>query len=167
LLLTPTLPKTPASNIATLPLATPAPKLNTAPTKDQPNPLNCSTKFTPTKETKMTIERFHIGKRLSEVVVHSNTIYLAGQVADDKTADMRGQTRQILDSIDRLLAEVGSDKTKILNTTIYVRDMKDFAAMNEVWDAWVPAGNCPARATVEARMAAPEYLVEIQIIAAK
>ena len=107
----------------------------------------------------MTIERRHVGKRLSGLVIHhaSGTAYLAGQVADDPTADITGQTRQVLALIDALLAEAGSDKTKILSVTIYLADMADFAAMNEVWDAWgVPQADLPARATVEAKLARPE-----------
>ncbi|MEO8136110.1 MAG: RidA family protein [Betaproteobacteria bacterium] len=115
----------------------------------------------------MPIQRFHVGKRLSEMVVHDNTVYLAGQVADDPTADAASQVRQVLEQIDKLLAEVGSDKTKILSATIYLPSMGDFAALNAGWEAWVPAGHCPARATVEAKLAAPEYKVEIQLIAAK
>ena len=114
-----------------------------------------------------TIERFHVGKRLSEMAVHNNTIYLAGQVAEDTTADITGQTQQVLAAIDRLLAEAGSDKTKILSTTIYIADLTDFPAMNVVWDAWVVQGNTPPRATVEAKLARPAYKVEIQIVAAK
>jgi len=98
--------------------------------------------------------------------VHGNTIYLAGQVAEDPSADVTGQTRQILASIDRLLAAAGSDKTRILSATIYLADIDTFAQMNSAWDAWVPAGHTPARATVEARLAAPHYKVEIQVIAA-
>lgn len=115
----------------------------------------------------MPIQRFHVGKRLSEMVVHDNTIYLAGQVADDPKADAASQVSQVLSQIDALLAEVGSDKTKILSATIYVPSMSDFPALNASWEAWVPVGHCPARATVEAKLAAPEYKVEIQIIAAK
>ena len=115
----------------------------------------------------MSIQRFHVGKRLSEMVIHDNTIYLAGQFADDATADAASKARQVLAQIDRLLAEAGSDKTKILSATIYLPSMADFAALNASWEAWVPAGQCPARATVEAKLAAPEYKVEIQIIAAK
>ena len=115
----------------------------------------------------MSIQRFHVGKRLSEMVVHGDTVYLAGQVADDPTADIGGQARQVLAQIDKLLAEAGSDKTKILSATIYLPDMGDFAELNKAWEAWVPAGHCPARATVEASLAAADYKVEIQIIAAK
>ena len=115
----------------------------------------------------MTIHRFHVGPRLSEMAVHGNTIYLAGQVADDNSQDISGQTTQVLAAIDRLLAEAGSDKTKILSTTIYIADMNEFSGMNAVWDAWVSQGHTPPRATVQARLAKPEYRVEIQVIAAK
>ena len=89
-----------------------------------------------------------------------------GQVADDSKADLAGQTRSVLAQIDRLLAEAGSDKTKILSATIYLPSMSDFAAMNAVWEAWVPAGQTPARATVEAKLANADYKVEIQVVAA-
>jgi enamine deaminase RidA (YjgF/YER057c/UK114 family) len=112
------------------------------------------------------IKRLETGLRMSQAVVHGNTIYLAGQVAEDPSADVVGQTRQILASIDRLLAAAGSDKTRILSATIYLADIGTFAQMNSAWDAWVPAGHTPARATVEARLAAPHYKVEIQVIAA-
>ena len=112
------------------------------------------------------IQRYHIGKRLSEMVVHNGTIYLAGQVAEDAKQDITGQAKQVLAQIDKLLAEVGSDKTKILSATIFLPSMADFPALNTVWERWVPAGNCPARATVEAKLAASEYKVEIQVIAA-
>ncbi|MEO8305599.1 MAG: RidA family protein [Betaproteobacteria bacterium] len=116
----------------------------------------------------MTIERRHVGKRLSGLVIHraSGTAYLAGQVADDPKADVTGQTRQVLALIDKLLAEAGSDKTKVLSATIFLPDMADFAAMNAVWEQWVVPGQTPARATVEAKLASPEYRVEIQVIAA-
>ena len=115
----------------------------------------------------MSIQRFHVGPRLSDMAVHNGTIYLAGQVADDTSQDMAGQTKQILATIDKLLMEAGSDKTRILSTTIYVTDMAEFPAMNAAWDAWVAAGATPPRATVEAKLAKPAYKVEIQIIAAK
>ena len=115
----------------------------------------------------MSIQRFHVGPRLSEMAIHNNTIYLAGQVADDTSQDISGQTKQVLTAIDKLLAEAGSDKTQILSTTIYITDMADFPSMNAVWDAWVAQGHTPPRATVEARLAKPAYKVEIQIIAAK
>src|SRR5438034_519742 len=96
----------------------------------------------------------------------SGPAYPAGQAADDPTADVAGQTRQVLALIDGLLAEAGSDKTKLLSATIYLPDIGDFAAMNAVWEQWVVPGQTPARATVEAKLAAPEYRVEIQVVAA-
>ncbi len=116
----------------------------------------------------MTIERLNVGKRLSDLVIHrlAGTAYLAGQVADDPKADITGQTQQVLAQIDDLLFEAGTDKTKILSATIYLPDMGDFAAMNAVWESWVPPGQTPARATVEAKLAAPQYRIEIQVIAA-
>ena len=115
----------------------------------------------------MTLQRLHVGPRLSETAVHNGVVYLAGQVADDTDADMAGQTRQVLEHIDRLLAEVNSDKTLILSATIWVKDMALFADMNRVWDAWVVPGHTPPRATVEAKLARPANLVEIKIIAAQ
>ena len=112
------------------------------------------------------INRLESGPRMSQAVVHGNTVYLAGQVADDPSMDVAGQTRQILASIDKLLAAAGSDKTRILSATIYLAEISTFAQMNAEWDAWVPQGHTPARATVEARLAAPQYKVEIQVIAA-
>lgn len=116
----------------------------------------------------MTLERRHVGTRLSALVIHraSGLCWLAGQVPDDPKADLAVQTQQVLAAIDRLLAEAGSDKTKIVSATIYLASMADFAAMNAVWEAWVPAGQTPARATVEAKLANPEYKVEIQVVAA-
>lgn len=113
------------------------------------------------------IERLQPGPRMSQAVIHGNTVYLAGQVADDTSADVTGQTRQILAAIDRLLAAAGTDKTKILCATVYLADIGTFAEMNAAWDAWVPAGHTPARATVEAKLAAAVYQVEIQVIAAR
>lgn len=113
------------------------------------------------------IQRLHPGPRMSQAVIHNDTVYLAGQVAADPSADVAGQTRQILGAIDELLAEAGSDKTRILSATIYLSDIATFPQMNSVWDAWVPAGNTPARATVEARLAASPYKVEIQVVAAR
>ena len=116
----------------------------------------------------MTIERRHVGKRLSGLVIHhsTGTAYLAGQVAEDPKADLAGQTQQVLALIDALLAEAGTDKSKILSATIFLPDISDFAAMNAVWEQWVPAGQAPARATIEAKLASPEYRVEISVIAA-
>jgi enamine deaminase RidA (YjgF/YER057c/UK114 family) len=116
----------------------------------------------------MTIARLQAGPRMSQAVVHGSTVYLAGQVAQQPKGKSVGeQTKEILAQIDRLLAEAGSDKTRILSTTIYLAEIATFAEMNAVWDAWVAVGHAPARATVEARLAAPEYTVEIACIAAK
>lgn len=114
----------------------------------------------------MTIKRLHVGSRLSQVAIHGGTVYTAGIVASDPSADAAGQTRQILELIDGYLKEAGSDKTKMLNVTIWLADIKDFAAMNSQWDAWVPQGSTPPRACVEAKLAAPQYKVEIRVIAA-
>ncbi|RMF33843.1 MAG: RidA family protein [Alphaproteobacteria bacterium] len=114
----------------------------------------------------MTIERLHAGKRMSQVVIHGDTIYLAGQVGRPET-DVATQTSDCLDNIDRLLAEAGSDKSHILQAVIWLADMADFDAMNTVWDAWVREGHAPARACGEARLAAPEYRVEIIVTAAR
>ena len=115
----------------------------------------------------MEIKRLHVGKRLSEVAIHNGTVYLAGQVASDTTQDILGQTREVLGHIDRLLAEAGSDKSRIISTQIYITDMANFPAMNTVWEAWVVPGNTPPRATVEAKLADPACLVEIVIVAAQ
>jgi enamine deaminase RidA (YjgF/YER057c/UK114 family) len=112
------------------------------------------------------IQRKHVGARLSEAVIHNNVIYLAGQVADDPSQDITGQTKQVLSAIDRLLADCNSDKTLILSATIFLADMQQFTAMNAVWDSWVPKGHPPARATVQAQLAKPEYRVEIKVVAA-
>jgi enamine deaminase RidA (YjgF/YER057c/UK114 family) len=113
-----------------------------------------------------TIQRFHVGPRLSDTAVHNGTIYLAGQVADDTTQDIRGQTAQVLAMVDRLLAEAGSDKSRILRAQLFLADIGEIGAMNEVWDAWIPAGNTPPRATVQAAMAQPGYRIEIVVTAA-
>jgi enamine deaminase RidA (YjgF/YER057c/UK114 family) len=116
------------------------------------------------------IERHHTGKRMSDIVVFmpsgERVAWLAGQVAADPSADITAQTRSVLAQIDALLAEIGSDKKQILSATIYLPDIKDFASMNAVWDAWVPQGHTPARATVEAKLASPAYKIEIQVVAA-
>ena len=113
------------------------------------------------------IKRLQPGPRMSQAVIHGQTVYLAGQVASNPATDVADQTRQILDAIDRLLAEAGTDKTRILTATIYLADIGTFADMNLIWDAWVSRVHPPARATVEARLAAPAYKVEIQVIAAR
>jgi len=116
----------------------------------------------------MTIQRIKPGPRMSGAVVHGNTVYLAGQVAQNAAGKSVGdQTRDILSIIDGLLAEAGTDKTKLLMVNIWLSDIATFAEMNAVWDGWVAQGNTPARATVEAKLAAPQYTVEIAVIAAK
>lgn len=115
----------------------------------------------------MSIQRFETGPRMSMAVVHGNTVYLAGVVADDLKADTAGQTKQVLDKIDRLLQAAGSDKSKLLSAQIWLTDMRTFTDMNKVWDVWVSPGNTPARATVEAALAGPDYRVEIMVVAAK
>lgn len=114
----------------------------------------------------MTLQRFDVGQRLSEMAIHNGTVYLAGQVPDDATQDIRGQTAQVLAMIDRLLARAGSDKSRLLMVQIFLADLNDFSGMNEVWDAWVPAGNAPPRATVQAALAKPEWKIEIVATAA-
>ena len=114
----------------------------------------------------MSITRHHTNQRMSQIVIHGDTVYLAGQVANDSKADITVQTQQVLQKIDALLAEAGSDKGKILSAQIWLTSMGHFAQMNEVWDAWVPEGHAPARACIEARLASPDLLVEIGIIAA-
>ena len=114
----------------------------------------------------MDIQRFHVGKRLSDMVVHNKVVYLAGQVADDTSKDVTGQTEEVLAAIDALLHEVGSDKSRLVSAQIFLPDMKDFAAMNAVWEKWVTPGHTPARATIEAKLANPAYKVEIMAIAA-
>lgn len=118
----------------------------------------------------MSVQRLHTNERMSQIVIHQNTVYLAGQVAadEDLNKDAGAQTRSTLQAIEALLAEAGSDKTRILSVTIYLKDINaDFAAMNAVWDQWLPAGTAPARATVEARLCEPEILVEMSVIAAR
>jgi enamine deaminase RidA (YjgF/YER057c/UK114 family) len=116
----------------------------------------------------MTIQRFEPGPRMSQAVVHGDTVYLAGVVAKTAAGEsVAKQTLEILSIIDGHLAKAGSDKSKLLTATIHITDMKNFAEMNAVWDGWVSAGNTPARATVEAKLAAPQYSVEIMVIAAR
>ncbi|AIY42280.1 hypothetical protein LT85_3122 [Collimonas arenae] len=115
----------------------------------------------------MTIQRLHVGKRLSEAAINNGTVYLAGQLAEDTTQNIEGQTRETLSHIDRLLAEAGSDKHHILSCQIYLADVKDFDGMNLIWDEWVSTSSAPPRATVEAKLARPEILIEIIVVAAQ
>ena len=112
------------------------------------------------------INRYHTNDRMSQIVTHGDTIYLAGQVGTEG-ASVAQQTRDCLDKVDALLAEVGSDKTRILQTTIWLADMADFAEMNAVWDAWVPTGHAPARACGESKLAKPGFTVEVMVTAAR
>lgn len=116
----------------------------------------------------MTIKRLETGPRMSQAVVHGDTVYLAGQVAQRAGGkSVTDQTRDILDAIDKLLAGAGSDKSKLLSAQIFLTDIATFNEMNKVWEAWVSPGNTPARATVEAKLAAPQYTVEIMVVAAR
>lgn len=116
----------------------------------------------------MTITRKHQGPRMTQIVVHGDTVYLAGQVAMNKPGGSIGeQTQDILDTIDGYLAEAGTDKSKLLSANLWITDMAGFAEMNTVWDAWVDPDNTPARACVEAKLATPDYDVEIMVVAAK
>lgn len=112
------------------------------------------------------IRRFDVGTRISEMAIHNGTIYLAGQIAKDATQDIKGQARQVLDSIDALLARAGSDKSRILMAQIFLADLQDFDGMNAIWDAWVVPGNTPPRATVLSGMIKPEWKLEIVVTAA-
>lgn len=115
----------------------------------------------------MTIQRIKTGKRMSQAVIHNGVIYTAGQVAADAPGEsVTRQTENILERLESLLAEAGSDKTRILSATIWIADMADFDEMNAVWDAWVSEGDAPGRACVESKLAAPDYAVEIGVIAA-
>jgi enamine deaminase RidA (YjgF/YER057c/UK114 family) len=116
----------------------------------------------------MSIQRFDTGPRMSQVVIHGDTVYLAGVVAKTTAGEsVTRQTQEVLAIIDGHLAKAGSDKSKLLTATIYLPDMTTFAEMNAVWDGWVSTGNTPARATVEAKLAAPQYGVEIMVTAGR
>ena len=113
------------------------------------------------------IERLHVGPRLSEAAIFNGVVYLAGQIAENTKADAFGQTQEVLGHVARLLAEAGSDKRHILSATVYLSNMKYFADMNRAWDDWVEPGDTPPRATIEARLAKSDYLVEVQVVAAQ
>ncbi|WP_339527679.1 RidA family protein [Pseudomonas mucidolens] len=115
----------------------------------------------------MSIQRQLTNERMSQIVVHSGTVYLAGQVGDDLSAGIEQQTRETLFNIERLLDLAGTDKTRLLSVTIYLKDIDaDFAGMNSVWDKWLPKGVAPARATVESKLCEPQILVELSVVAA-
>ncbi len=115
----------------------------------------------------MSITRHHIGPRMSQAVEHNGVVYLAGQVADDPDADIKAQTQSCLDKIDKLLAECGTSKSNLLWAQLWVTDMRNFAAMNEVWDAWIDPANPPVRAGLCSDLASPKFLVEVMVMAAK
>ena len=112
------------------------------------------------------VQRHDVGARMSEMAVHNGICWLAGQVAADASADIAGQTRQVLAAVDALLARAGTDKTKIVMCQIFLADLADFPAMNAVWDAWVAPGHTPPRATVQAALARPEWKIEVVVTAA-
>ncbi len=114
----------------------------------------------------MTITRINTNSRMSQAVIHGDTIYLAGQVAADSQSNISEQTQQVLEKIDILLELAGSDKSKLLSAQIWLTSIGHFAEMNKVWDAWIPEGQAPARACIEARLASPDLLIEIGIVAA-
>lgn len=116
----------------------------------------------------MSIERKHVGERMSQLVIHGDTVYTAGQVAQNAAGEaVAAQTSDILATIDKLLGEAGTDKSKLLTATIWLSDISTFNEMNQVWDAWVAPGNPPARACVESKLAAPQFTVEIMVVAAR
>ena len=112
------------------------------------------------------VQRFDVGARMSEMAVHNGIVWLAGQVAEDGSQDIGGQARQVLAAVDKLLDRAGTDKTKIVMCQIYLADIAEFAGMNAVWDAWVAKGHSPPRATVQARLAKPEWKIEVVVSAA-
>ena len=112
------------------------------------------------------VQRYDVGARMSEMAVHNGVCYLAGQVAVGGAPSIEAQTREVLATVDALLAKAGTDKTKILRAQIYLADLADFPGMNSVWDSWVVAGHTPPRATVQAALAKPEWKVEIVVTAA-
>ncbi|MHA3055977.1 RidA family protein [Acinetobacter sp. ANC 4633] len=116
----------------------------------------------------MAVQRLHVTPRFCEIAISGNLVHLAGQLADDTTQDIRSQTQQTLANIDRFLADAGTDKTHILSVIIFLKDIEqDYAAMNEVWDAWIAQGHAPARTCVEAKLYMPEVLVEMTVTAVK
>lgn len=116
----------------------------------------------------MTVQRLHVEKRFSEIAISGNLVHLAGQLATDTTLDIKGQTQQTLEIIDRLLADAGTDKSQIMSVTIYLKDIEnDYAAMNEIWDAWVADIEALPRTCVEAKLYAPDVLVEMMVTAVR
>ena len=115
----------------------------------------------------MSVQRQLTNERMSQIVIHNGTVYLAGQVGDDMNAGIEQQTRETLANIERLLDLAGTDKSRLLSVTIYLKDIDaHFAGMNSVWDQWLPKGVAPARATVESKLCEPQILVELSVVAA-
>ncbi len=112
------------------------------------------------------IQRFDVGTRLSEMAIHNGVVYLAGQIPEDPNLDIEGQTREVLQAIDRLLARAGTDKSKLLMVQIFLGDLADFEGMNRVWDACLVPGHTPPRATVQANLASPKWRIEVVATAA-
>ena len=112
------------------------------------------------------VQRFDVGPRLSEMAVHNGTVYLAGQVPSDATADMAGQTQQVLDQVDALLERAQTDKSRLLMVQIFIKDLADFPAMNAVYEQWLAHVDAPPRATVQAQLANPDWKVEMVVTAA-
>ncbi|MGI9498436.1 MAG: RidA family protein [Geminicoccaceae bacterium] len=116
----------------------------------------------------MSITRIDVGERMSQAVVHGDTVYTAGQVAQNAPGgSVTEQTKDIVNAIDRLLGEAGTDKSKLLSASIWLADIGDFAEMNAVWDSWVSPGNTPCRACVESKLASPKFTVDIMVTAAR
>jgi enamine deaminase RidA (YjgF/YER057c/UK114 family) len=112
------------------------------------------------------VQRFDVGARLSEMAIHNGVVYLAGQIPEDPNLGIEGQTQQVLDAIDKLLARAGTDKSKLLMVQIFLVDLNDFAGMNKVWDDWVVPRHTPPRATVQANLASPKWRIEVVATAA-
>jgi enamine deaminase RidA (YjgF/YER057c/UK114 family) len=122
-------------------------------------------KFSQDKDVNM-VQRFDVGTRLSEMAIHNGVVYLAGQIPEDPNLGIEGQTREVLEAIDRLLARAGTDKSKLLMVQIFLVDLADFEGMNRVWDAWVVPGHTPPRATVQANLASSKWRIEVVATAA-
>jgi enamine deaminase RidA (YjgF/YER057c/UK114 family) len=122
-------------------------------------------KFSQHKDVNM-VQRFDVGARLSEMAIHNGVVYLAGQIPEDSNLDIEGQTLEVLEAIDRLLARAGTDKSKLLMVQIFLVDLKDFEGMNRVWDQWVVPGHTPPRATVQANLASTKWRLEVVATAA-
>lgn len=112
------------------------------------------------------IQRVNAGSRMSDIVIHNGTVYLSGKVPSDAAVGIKDQARSVLQTIEGLLEKAGSSKSNLLRADIYLTDMANFNAMNEVWEAWVVPGATPARTTVEAKLANPKFLIEVTVVAA-